>query len=142
MRFKTPELTNEFHQAHPKAIAIAVYADWWALRYLGHDLMVTDVGRSQGEYDAIYASKIAQGLYYMGEDGKKHYAGPRPHLADPLHGVPSHAVDFRTIGEMNDLKVAQLRDHLNSAFPRRDLKPTAIYHDVGAGKHLHIQAEV
>lgn len=142
MRFKTAVVRQEFHEAHPKAIALALYADWWAERYLNHDLMLTDVGRSQAEYDEIYAAKIREGLYFVGEDGKKHYAGPRPHLADPLHGILTHAVDFRTIGEMSEPDVHRLRDHLNSMFPRSDKKPTALYHDVGAGAHLHVQAAV
>lgn len=141
MRFKQPGLQIEFTSLHPKAVALALYADWWAQRYFGKDLLVTDVSRTQGEYDTIYASKIAEGQYFVGDDGAKHYSGPRPHLADPLHGIPCHAIDFRTIGEMNPLEVRQITDHLNSAFPRSDKKPTALYHD-GTAQHLHVQAAV
>lgn len=142
MRFKAPEIELEFDAAHPLAQAIALYADRWVLREFIHDLMVTDVGRSQEEYDRIYAQKILEGLYFVGRDGTKHYAGPRPHIADPLHGVPSHAVDFRVVGEIDHAQAERIVEHLNAAFSRTDGKPTAIHHDVGAGPHIHVQAKV
>ena len=142
MRFKAKSVDDEYRRAHPRVIALAQYADWWAMRNLQKDLMLTDVGRTQEEYDLIYDAKIAEGQYFVGQDGAKHYAGPRPHLEDPLHGVPSHAVDIRQPGELTTQQAERLRDHLNAYFPRRDGKPTALIHDVGAGVHLHLQASL
>lgn len=141
MRFKTGELEVELWQADARVIAMALYIDKYARRYLGKDLMVTDVGRSQHEYDAIYAAEIAKGHCYVDDNGEKHYAGPRPHLANPTLGTKSRAVDFRTVGELNEHEINRLVDHANAVWVRRDRKPTAIYHDVGAGAHLHIQSE-
>lgn len=142
MRFKTRAVDDEFRVAHPKVIALALYADWWAMRNLQKDLVITDVGRSQEEYDSIYAKKILEGLFFVGDDGEKHYAGPRPHLADPLHGILTHAVDIRQPGELTMPQAVRLKDHLNAEFRRKDGKPTALIHDVGFGVHFHLQAEV
>ena len=141
MRFKHLDIQDELIAAHPRLVALALYADWWASRNLSKDLLVTDVSRSQAEYDTIYADKIAEGTFFVGTDGIKHYSGPRPHLADPLRGVPGHAIDFRTIGEMGSVEIGRIADHLNATWPRADKKPTALYHDVTAA-HLHVQAEV
>lgn len=142
VRFKTKAVDDEFRRAHPRVIALACYADWWAMRNLGKDLVVTDVGRDQAEYDRIYSAKIAEGIFYVGEDGVRHYSGPRPHLEDPLHGVPSHAVDLRQPGELTMPQAHRLRDHLNAYWPRRDGKDTAMLHNVGFGMHFHLQGEV
>lgn len=83
--------------------------------------MVTDVERTQKEYDEIYK--------------QPNYLGPRPHLAPQ-----SRAVDFRTTGELTDAQVKQMVDHINGYWPRSDGKPTAIFHDV-TGPHLHVQTE-
>jgi len=142
MRFKTKAVEYEFQaQLESVAAAIALYADWYAAQKFDKDLMVTDVSRDQAEYDRIYAQKILEGVYFIGDEGTKHYSGPRPHLADPHAGTVSRAVDFRTIGELTHGKILELKSHLNAEFRRRDGKQTAIYHDVGAGAHLHVQAE-
>lgn len=126
MRFKMPDLEQEFQRAHPRVQAMAYYLDAFTRETLGHDLMVTSVERTQAEYDAIY--------------NQSNYDGPKPHLADADRGLRSRAVDFRTSGEISDDQARALVLHMNQWFPRRDLKPTAIFHDV-AGPHLHIQAE-
>ena len=111
------------------------------MRHLGKDLFVTDVGRTQAEYDLIYAAKVAEGQYFTASDGEKHYSGPRPHLEDPLSGLPSHAVDIRQPGELEMPEAERLRDHLNGYWPRKDGKPTMLIHDVGWGVHCHLQGE-
>ena len=78
--------------------------------------------RTKEEYEAIYG---------------KGYAGPMPHLAPQ-----SRAVDFRTIGELTEAQIKQAVDHLNSFWVRQDGKLTALYHDVGAGAHLHVQIPI
>jgi hypothetical protein len=75
------------------------------------------------EYDFIYKTP--------------NYTGPRPHL-----GPQSRAVDFRTIQELTDAEVKELVDHANAFWVRHDAKPTALWHDVGDGQHLHVQTEV
>jgi len=134
MRFKTIDLLQEFERAHPRIQGMALYLDSYVRRTLNHDLMVTDVERSQAEYDAIYltAEQIAKGL---------HYEGPKPHWADLERGIRSRAVDFRTVEELSFIEVKSLANHVNENWPRHDGRPSAIYHDVGAGAHLHIQVE-
>lgn len=85
----------------------------------GKDLMVTDVERTQEEYNDIYHATP--------------YLGPRPHLKPQ-----SRAVDFRTTGELTAEQIKHIVDHVNGYWPRSDNKPTALYHDV-AGAHLHVQ---
>jgi len=134
MRFKGPGLEAEFERAHPRVQAMALYLDAHVRRTLAHDVMVTSVERSQAEYDAIYltAEAIANG---------EHYMGPKPHWADIERGIRSRAVDFRTIGELSDAEVESLVTHINQNWPRTDAKPSALFHNVGAGSHLHIQVE-
>lgn len=122
MRFKYPSILLEIERAHPRLQALALYVDDYAKRTFGHDLMLTDVERTQEEYDSIYHQTP--------------YLGPRPHLAPQ-----SHAADFRTTGELTDAQAKQLVEHVNSFWPRRDGKPSAIFHDV-AGPHVHFQSEV
>jgi hypothetical protein len=123
MRFKTPELEEEFKRAHPKVIALARYLDWWFMQNVGHDGMLTDVERTQEEYDKIYNASP--------------YLGPRPHLAPQ-----SRAVDWRSI-EFTEDDILKACEHMNHWWPRRDNKPTLMYHSVGGGaKHFHLQAEV
>lgn len=141
MRYKESHLEVELWQADGRAIAMALYLDQYSRRFLGKDLLVTDVGRTQEEYDAIYAAEIHKGHCFVDDHGVKHYAGPKPHLANPERGIKSRAVDFRTRGELNELEIHRLADHMNAVWVRRDKKPTALYHDVGSGSHLHIQAE-
>ena len=128
MRFKDSWLPGEFKRAHPHVKALAFYLDQHCIDTFAKDLMVTDVERSQGEYDVLY--KIPN------------YPGPKPHLADQAKGIVSHAVDFRTMGELTDAQVQGLVAHVNQNWPRADGKTTALFHNVGAGAHLHLQAEV
>jgi hypothetical protein len=121
MRWKNSGLIDEFARAHPRLQALALYADRYCIRLLDHDLFVTDVERTQEEYDLIYHATP--------------YVGPKPHLAPR-----SRAIDFRTVGELSEAEVGDLVDHLNSYWVRSDGKPTAIYHDV-AGPHVHLQVE-
>ncbi len=120
MRFKYPGLLLEIERAHPRIQALALYLDDYAKRNFGKDLMLTDVERTQEEYDSIY-HVIS-------------YSGPRPHI-----GPQSRAVDFMTVGELTDAQVKQTVDHVNGFWIRRDGKLTAMHHDVGDGIHLHIQ---
>jgi len=123
MKFKSPELTTEFSGAHPRVIALALYLDRWFVEHTGHDGMVTDVSRTQAEYDQIY--------------GGHPYTGPMPHL-----GPMSHAVDWRS----RDFTMEQIDAacaEMNKWWPRHDGKPTLMCHTVGGGAfHFHLQAEV
>lgn len=123
MRFKQIGLILEFNAAHPHVQAIALYIDKFSKSLFGHDLMVTDVSRTPEEYAALYHQTP--------------YTGPMPHL-----GPMSRAVDFRTIGELSDSEVHALVDHMNENWKRKDGKPTAMFHDIGSGSHLHLQSEV
>lgn len=121
MRFKNPGLVAEMARSHPRIQALALYLDQYAKENFGRDLMVTDVERTQAEYDEVYKTP--------------NYAGPRPHLAPQ-----SRAVDFRTVGELTDAQVDQVVMHVNSFWVRQDGKLTAMYHTVKAGApHLHCQ---
>lgn len=143
MRYKSHDVELEFERAHPHVIALAWYFDWWCMRTFKLDTFVTDVGRSQAEYDMIYDAKIAEGMFFIGQDGEKHYSGPRPHLEDVLHGILCHAVDYRVSnGELTLGQMQRGRDHMNANWQRRDGKPTMLIHDVGRGLHCHLQAEV
>ena len=123
MRWKNSGLPDEFQRAHPRLQALAMYMDNYAIRTLGKDLFVTDVERTQAEYDQIY--------------GKSPYTGPKPHLAPQ-----SRAIDFRTMGELSDAQAKQIVDHINSFWVRSDGRLTAIHHDVGNGQHIHVQVVV
>lgn len=123
MRWKQVGLILEFNEAHPHVQAMALYIDRYALREIGKDLLVTDVSRTPEEYNDLYHATP--------------YTGPMPHL-----GPHSRAVDFRTLGELTDEQVKKLVEHLNTNWKRVDTKPTALFHNVGSGSHLHIQAEV
>jgi len=123
MRFKEPAVLAEFWRAHPKVIALALYLDHWFKNNAGHDGMVTDVERTQEEYDRIYKASP--------------YLGPRPHLAPQ-----SRAVDWRSI-EFKEDEILLAVEHMNHYWPRFDKKPTLLYHKVGDGAmHLHLGAEV
>lgn len=123
MRYKHVALTIEFEAAHPHVKALALYLDHYANTKLGKDLLITDVSRTHEEYNDLYHANP--------------YTGPMPHL-----GPESRAIDFRTVGELSDTQVAMLVDHMNSCWKRKDLKPTAMFHNVGAGSHIHLQAEI
>lgn len=121
MRWKEDGLKAEFDRAHPHIIGIAFYADHLCFKLFNKDLVVTDVERTQAEYDDIYHATP--------------YLGPRPHL-----GPPSRAIDFRTLGELSDTEVQVLVDNLNAYWVRADGKPTAMHHG-GTAQHLHVQSE-
>lgn len=150
MIFKTPKVQEEFElDTEPKIVAIALYADWWALREFGHELLVTDVSRNQSEYDRTYPEALVKGPFWVDSLGQKHYAGPMPHLADRIRKLKVRATDFgvihgelRSMERLSALEAPRLVDHLNALWPRRDGKKTAIYHDVGSGPHVHVQAEI
>lgn len=140
MQFKSEGLIDEFNRAEPAAIAMALYFDWYSVRFMGGlQAVVTDVDRSQAEYDAIYATDIAKGKFWLDKAGVKHYNGPMPHLYDGLRNMRSRAVDFRssiyTVPE-----IEQAVAHFNANFRRPDMKPSMLYHDVGDGAHIHVQA--
>ena len=124
MRFKSDALVAEFKRAHPHAQALALYLDKWFITNCNHDGLVTDVERTQEEYDSIY--------------GERPYQGPKPHL-----GPPSHAVDWRSV-EFTADQIAGACEHMNHWWPRKDGKPTLMCHAVGTGgaMHFHLQAEV
>lgn len=122
MRFKSPELEQEFRDAHPRVRALALYLDEWFRENVGHDGMLTDVSRTQEEYDQIY--------------GAHPYTGPMPHL-----GPHSRAVDWRS-SEFSPIEIQRACDHMNLWWPRADKKPTLMAHAVGSGAmHFHLQAE-
>lgn len=124
MRWKNSGLPDEFSRAHPRLQALAMYMDHYAIKTLGKDLFVTDVERTQEEYDLLY--------------GQTPYRGPMPHL-----GPPSRAIDFRTVGELTDAQVKGLTDHVNSFWVRSDGRLTAMHHAVGdSPAHLHCQVVV
>src|SRR5712664_599832 len=102
------DLEAEFIQAHPHVQALALYLDWWFVRSFGHDGMVTDVSRTQEEYNRIY--------------GGHPYTGPMPHLA-PM----SHAVDWRS-SEFTLDEIQKSCDHMNAMWPRSDGKSTLMAH--------------
>lgn len=123
MRWKRAELISEFARAHPHVQALALYLDKWFLRRTGHDGMVTDVSRTQEEYDELY--------------GAHPYMGPMPHLV-PM----SHAVDWRA-AEFLPEQIEEAVGHMNEWWPRKDGKPTLMCHAVGNGPlHLHLQVPI
>lgn len=126
MRFKSPELEPEFNKAHPRVQALALWLDRHASLTFNKDLMVTSVARTLEEYERIYGPG---------------FSGPMPHLSDPAKGIVSRAVDFRTVGELEGEEVACLVTLTNVYWKRTDGKPTALWHTVGAGLHLHCQVE-
>jgi hypothetical protein len=149
--FKSSEVEREFHEdTEAKIVAICLYGDWWARWNFGHELLVTDVSRDQAEYDRIYADVMSEvGSYFVGADGVRHYAGPRPHLRDRARKLKVRATDFgvqhgplKDRERMTREEAIRLTDHLNAHWPRRDGKKTAMFHDVGSGPHVHVQAEV
>lgn len=149
MKFKSDAVRVELSEAEPKVVAIALYADWWSMIEFGHQLIVTDVSRSQAEYDAIYAEAVLRGNYWTDGGGIRHYAGPMPHLSDPVRKLKCRAVDLgvRHSGFMEEERLLRseailLADRVNAYWPRRDGKRTAMYHDVGQGPHVHLQAEI
>lgn len=150
MLYKSKQVEDELWRSEPGLIALAFYADTWALREFGHQLLVTDVSRLQAEYDAIYPSAIARGTYWMDAGGVKHYAGPMPHLEDPVRKLRCRAIDWgmrwgphiAVVERLDDVEARRLAEHLCASFPRRDGKPTAMVHDVGSGPHVHGQWEV
>lgn len=126
MRFKAPELVAELGRAHPQVVALALYLDRWFTENCGHDGMLTDVERTQAEYNQVY--------------GVTPYLGPRPHLV--AEGVRSHAVDWRST-EFTKEEIHGAQEHMNHWFPRKDGKETLMYHQVaGNVYHFHLQAEV
>jgi len=151
VKAKTPDLWVEFKRAHPKIIAMLFYADWYAREQFGHEILLTDVDRTQEGYDQTYAKDVAGGFCptFKDRDGKLHYGGFRPHLYDPINGVRSHAGDVGVVhGTLNqverltDKEARQLAAHINEFWPRSDGKPSALYHDTGSGMHLHLQCVV
>lgn len=149
MRFKTPGVEGEFLMAEPKIISVLLYCDWYALRNFGHEVLVTDISRSQEEYDRIYAEAIDRGISWADGKGIKHYAGPMPHLEDARRGLKCRAGDLGMMRpgldgafRLSEVAAKELRDNVNAHWPRRDGKRTAIVHDVGSGAHVHLQAEI
>jgi len=53
---------------------------------------------------------------------------------------PLRAVDAGTIGISRE-ECRHIEAEINAEFPRVDDKPTAYWHDVGQGAHMHLQKE-
>lgn len=141
MQFKEKNLSLEFYRAEPAVIALALYFDWYSLNFFGREAVVTDVDRTQEDYDRIYANEILKGNFWVDAAGKKHYAGPTPHLFDGERHLKSRAVDFRST-IYTALEIGRVRDHFNATWQRPDGKPTLLYHNVGQGAHIHLQAYI
>ena len=123
MKFKTPRQEDEFKNANSKLKNIIFTAANYMMERYNFEITITEILRTQAEQDEIYK-----------KDPK--------YMEKPWRSVhqDGRGVDFRT-RDMTKEMIVDLCDFLNKIpyDPKRPEKKTCLYHDVGAGIHLHAQ---
>lgn len=129
MRFKYFALTAELGGAHPKLRELVAWADAWATKSFGLDLLITDVARTLAEERNLYAGNPST----MPFGGGPHCTS-QPRAADiavrQSYGALTPEQAKRLAREINDNWIYD---------PDRRGFRCAIVHDVGSGNHLHLQ---
>jgi len=131
IRFKTQHLAEQFELIRPSLRGILLDAAFFVSRKFGYDavLTITDLIRTQAEQDSIYLNH------------------PDPTIRQKYKEKPWSSVhqygrggDVRV--EYTNGEIKEILDYVNGHYvydPSRPAKPTAIVHDAGNGKHIHMQ---
>ena len=124
MIFKTPRIEAEYHDPaaiHPRIRQLVLFAEDW-LYERGIVLAVTELLRTRAEQVALYAQS----------------GNPDPPTS--VHEL-GRGADIRTLDWPRNL-IPGFVEMINNHFPYdpdRPLKQTCIFHDIGAGEHIHLQ---
>jgi len=124
MIFKTPRIEAEYHDPaaiHPRIRQLVLFAEDW-LYERGIVLAVTELLRTRAEQVALYAQS----------------GNPDPPTS--VHEL-GRGADIRTLDWPRNF-IRPFVDMINSRFPYDPARPrlyTALFHDIGAGEHIHLQ---
>jgi len=125
MKFKTDRIQKEFesNQLPWKLVRIIQMIENFCLAKYNYEITITDILRTQEEQDAIY------------EYSDKYREKPWKSVHQVWRGV-----DLRT-RDMPSEAINEISDMVNKIQydPNRPEKKSCIYHNVGAGIHLHLQ---
>lgn len=120
IKFKTDRIEKEFDQLYSKNMdlyQIVVFAMYASQTKYKKDLIITEVYRTQEEQDKYYK-------------GKNKFRSPHQDWK---------AVDIRTF-HLETKEIKDLVKIINSRYNSTSKYiPVAFYHDIGLGKHIHIQ---
>lgn len=125
MKFSTPKLAEQFQRVHLKLRGLMQWVDAWLDDAYEEELIVTDLERTLAQARRIYAACI-----------DKMPMGGGPHCTRPCRAADASLKQL-TIDQQNhlahDINVEWEYD------PHRPKMVCALIHDVGHGRHLHLQ---
>ena len=128
-KLKEQHQAEQFVLIRPRLRGILFDLAFFVSRKYDHILTVTDLLRTQAEQDDIYLNhsdpKVRQ----------KYQDGPWPSVHQFGRGA-----DVRT--DFSERCLKEVLEYLNKSYtydPARPDKKTALVHDVGKGRHIHIQ---
>lgn len=120
LKYKTPRIEKEFSQLfekNPELYQIVKEIEFVGKLWFRKTIVITEVYRTQKEQDRYYRNK-------------KKFISPHQRWL---------AVDLRT-RNLESEQITSLVNHINKNVNYKNTYiPTAFYHDIGLGKHIHIQ---
>ena len=116
LRFTAERQFNEFGAVLPRLRALLWEVAHYSLTHCGITPIITHVLRTQEEQEAIYGKNTKR--------RSPHQDGRAADLRSRIYTAP---------------QITDLVKYINTEFPRHDGYPTALYHTVGLGWHLHLQ---
>jgi len=124
---KKERLQKEFEEDIDNRLKIILFALAGYLEYKREeDLIITHLMRTQKEQDAIYTSdKVSQEIR-------------EKYIKNPFYSVHQFGRGA-DVGITNIQKAKEIIEWLNTRFVYDGRYKTAILHDIGLGKHIHIQ---
>ncbi len=124
-RFKTYKEEKELPKISPRLRAILWELAWFCKTKVFKDICITDLLRTQAEQDSLY---FRHSKYQTKPWKSVHQYG--------------RGADIRTYDCFSVQEIQTILRFLNSNWiydPQRPQLKTAIYHNIGAGAHIHIQ---
>jgi len=116
LRFKSTRERQEFARIRPALRAVLFEIAHFSRRHFDRVPVITHLLRTHAEQEDIYGAGTTK--HSPHQDGRAADLRSRIYTAD---------------------QVRVLVRYINTTFPRGDGYPTALYHSVGRGWHLHIQ---
>ena len=123
MRYKKERIKKEWEsdKLDKRLKIIVIFLDWYCKKYMGRDIQLTCIFRTQKEQDAIYG------------DDPKYQKKPWYSVHQFHRGIDIGVNAFTTS------KKRILRNVLNKRFYYGKRHKTCVWHDVGLGDHFHVQ---
>lgn len=125
LAFKSDNEEQEFPKISPRLRAILWELTWFCNTKIFKDVCITDLLRTQEEQDSLY---FKHSKYQKTPWKSVHQYG--------------RGADIRTYDCFSVQEIQTILRFLNSNWtydPTRPQLKTAIYHNIGAGAHIHIQ---